>query len=205
MEGAIIVGNSVPDFPRDGFGNIIREFPLIEYTPGRLIEIDLSWEPHVIKTGEKTIFIYQFYDPMTNSNLQKIVYDFIIIQNDNEIFRSNGLLQIGGDYRNFIFENSGPITIRFENLDNPNLFIETSAGISGAKIAAAGEQFAEFSTIVYENPEEVTTKDVVIQPARRLEFQYELAVAIILIPGAIFVSILIWSTWKKPTSKKSHI
>ncbi len=42
------------------------------------MKVSLSWDPPVIKAHEKTQFVYQFYDPQTNSNLAEIKYDFII-------------------------------------------------------------------------------------------------------------------------------
>ena len=76
----------------------------------------MSWDPPVIKTHEKIQFVYQFYDPTTNSNLAKMKYDFIIFQNGKEIFRDEGLSQIGGDYRNFVFSESGSIIVRIEGI-----------------------------------------------------------------------------------------
>ena len=45
-------------------------------------------------------------------------YDLIIIQNGNEFYHDTGLTQIGGDYRNFAFDDSGTIIIKFEGIMN---------------------------------------------------------------------------------------
>ena len=82
---------SIPDYPHDSSGNKIEKFPVIDYTADGIIEIDMTWEPNVIKTNEKVTFIYQTYDPFTNSNLDKMNYDFILIQNGKEVFRDEGL------------------------------------------------------------------------------------------------------------------
>ena len=63
------------------------EFPLLQYTPDMNIEVNLTWDPAVIKTHEKIQFVYQFYDPQTNSNLAEMKYNFVIFQNGKEIFR----------------------------------------------------------------------------------------------------------------------
>ena len=95
MEGILIVEKQIPDYPHDATGKQLK-FPLLQYTPDENIEVNLSWHPPVIKTHEKIQFVYQFYDPQTNSNLAEMKYSFIIFQNGQEIFRDEGLSQIGG-------------------------------------------------------------------------------------------------------------
>jgi len=190
MEGIVVVGESIPDYPHDSSGNKIEKFPVFEYTADGIIEIDLTWEPNVIKTNEKVTFIYQTYDPATNSNLDKMKYDLILIQNGDEIFRDQGMTTVGGDYRNFIFEFPGPIEIRFENIQ--------SGGTSGIKSAARAPAASPslrtitFTTMVYENPDIISTDEIVVQPARRLELQYEILVAIIVIPLGLAVAAILY-------------
>lgn len=199
MEGVVIVGEAIPDYPHDATGNKIEKFPLIEYTLDGLVEIDLTWEPHVIKTNEKITFIYQTYDPFTNSNIDKMKYDLILIQNGEEIFRDKGLTSIGGDYRNYVFEEPGSLEIRFENIQ--------SGGISGieSSLRAPVEDLSlrslKFTAMVYENPDKLTP-DIVIQPAKRLELQYEILVAIIVIPGALAVIAIITMVFGKGKKTK---
>jgi len=190
MEGIVVVGESIPDYPHDSFGNKIEKFPVIDYTADGIIELDMTWEPNVIKTNEKVTFIYQTYDPAANTNLDKMKYDLILIQNGDEIFRDEGLTSIGGDYRNFIFEFPGPVEIRFENVQ--------SGGTSGIK-SAAREPAASpslrtvtFTTMVYENPDVTSTDEIVVQPAKRLELQYEILVAIIVIPLGLAVAAILY-------------
>ena len=130
MEGVIVVEKLIPDFPHDATGTKV-EFPLLQYTPDLSVEVNLSWDPPIIKTHEKIQFVYQFYDPQTNSNLANMKYDFIIFQNGKEIFRDEGLSQIGGDYRNFIFSDSGSIIIRIEGIHAPSIFAEESVTVKG--------------------------------------------------------------------------
>ena len=183
MEGIVVVGESIPDYPHDSLGNKIEKFPVIEYTADGIIELDMTWEPNVIKTNEKVTFIYQTYDPATNSNLDKMKYDLILIQNGKEIYRDEGLTSVAGDYRNFIFEFPGPIEVRFENV--------VSWGTSGIESAARAPaafpslRTITFTTMVYENPDKISTDEIIVQPARRLELQYEIFVAIIVIPGGL--------------------
>ena len=199
MEGVVIVEKPIPDYPHDATGKKL-EFPLLQYTPDKQIEINLTWDPPVIKTHEKIQFIYQFYDPMTNSNLAKMKYNFIIYQNGQEIFRDEGLNQIGGDYRNYVFDKSGSIIIRFEGIEASSILSEESVTVSGS-VEHKAQRSADFTTVVYDNPEKTTHETYHVKPAQRLEFYYELALGIIAIPAVMFVGIIIWLK-KKPKIKE---
>ena len=195
MSGAINVKQTIPDYPHDANGNKIETFPAIQFTPDQLIEFDLTWEPNIIKTFEKTTFVFQTYDALTNSNLDKMKYDMIVTQNGKEIFQSSGITQVGGDYRNIIFENSGPIEIRFQNI--------VSSGTSG--IDSHAREYVNhplfrtvvFSTIVYDNPEKISTTETMIQPAQRLDIYYELLVALIIVPALMLLGIITYMKFKK--------
>ena len=190
MEGVVIVETEIPDYPHDATGQKL-EFPLMQYTPDRQIEVNLSWDPPVIKTHEKIQFVYQFYDPQTNSNLAKMKYNFVIFQNGKEIFRDEGLNQIGGDYRNFVFDESGSIIVRIEAIQSSSILSEESVTVSGT-VEDKAQRSVDFTGAVYDNPEKTTHEAYHTKPAQRLSFYYELAMAIILIPAAMFVGIIIW-------------
>jgi len=199
MEGIVIVEKELPDYPHDATGQKL-EFPLLQYTPDRQIEVNLAWDPPVIKTHEKIQFVYQFYDPTTNSNLAKMKYDFMIFQNGKEIFRDEGLNEIGGDYRNFVFDESGSIIIRIEGIETSSFFAEESVTVSG-KVEHKSQRSVDFTGVVYDNPEKTTHEVFNIKTAQRLEFYYELAVAIILIPAGMFVAAIIWMKRKPRISE----
>lgn len=200
MEGVVFVGKSIPNYPHDVEGNKIEKFPVLADTIDGLIELDLTWEPNVIMTHEKTSFIYQTYDSQTNSNLDKMKYDFIIIQNGQEVFRDKGLTGIGGDYRNFIFEKPGPVEIRFENIESGG----TSGKESFARLPMTDPSLRTvvFSTMVYDNPEKQSHHEIVVQPAKRVELQYELLIAIITVPGALAVVVVLYMMYGKPRKQK---
>jgi len=202
MEGVVLVETPIPDYPLDALGNKIENFPVIGYTADGLIEMDLTWEPNVIKTNEKVVLVYQTYDPATNSNLDKMSYDLIIRQNGSEVFRDSGITQVGGDYRNAVFREPGTIEIIFENI--------VSWGSSALESDARAQPLhpslrsVQFTTIVYENPEKSSFTDDIVQPKQTFLLYYEIAVAIILIPGALFVVILFWMK-KKPKINSTPI
>ena len=198
MEGILIVEKQIPDYPHDATGKKL-EFPLLQYTPDERIEVNLSWDPQVIKTHEKIQFVYQFYDPQTNSNLAQMKYNFIIFQNGQEIFRDEGLSQIGGDYRNFVFSDSGSVIIRIEGIHSPSVFAEESVTVFG-DVKSSEQRSVDFTTAVYDNPEKISHETYHTKPAQRLTTYYELMLFIILIPGVMFIIAFLWLK-KKPKIK----
>lgn len=199
MEGILIVEKQIPDYPHDATGAKL-EFPLLQYTPDRNIEVNLSWDPPVITSHEKTQFVYQFYDPQTNSNLAKMKYNFIIFQNGQEIFRDEGLSQIGGDYRNFVFSDSGSIIIRIEGIQSPSILAEESVTVFG-EVESKEQRSVDFTTAVYDNPEKTSHETYHIKPAQRLTMYYELMLFMILVPGVMFLVAMFW-LMKKPKIKE---
>lgn len=200
MEGIILVQELIPDFPHDETGNEI-ELPDLRYTPDGAIEVNLTSEPNIIKTHEVVKLIYQFYNPFTNSNLAKMKYDFIIFQNGKEIFHDSGINQIGGDYRNVVFEEGGSIIIRFEGIETGATLAQESTTVGG-EIANKAQRSVDFTTVVYDNPEKTSHEEFHIRPAPRLEFYYELAMVIILIPATMFITIIVWM--KKGKQKPAY-
>jgi plastocyanin len=195
MEGIVIVEQTIPNYPHDATGGKIETFPAIQFTPDKLIEFDITWEPNIIKTFEKTKFIFQTYDAKLNSNLDKMKYDMIITQNGRILFQDSGITQVGGDYRNFIFETSGPIEIRFQNI--------VSGGTSGIESSARGSvdnpifRTVVFTTIVYDNPKKTSTTEIIIQPAQRMDIYYEILVGAILIPALMLLGITMYMKFRK--------
>jgi len=199
MDGVVVVEQKIPDYPHDYLGNEI-EFPTNALTADQSVRISLTWDPPIIKTFEKTQFIYHFHDAGSQQRLLNQKYDILLIQNGKEIFSSGGLTGAGGDYRNFIFKEPGDVIIRFKNI--------MSGGASPVSNTATGVVKnlsvlqAEFSAIVYDNSEKTFTDEIIIQPARRIAFQYELAVALMIVPATLFI-VGIWWMRKKPKTFSS--
>ena len=200
MEGVVVVEKAIPDYPHDATGKQI-EFPLLQYTPDTSIEVNLAWHPPVIKTHEKIQFVYQFYDPQTNSNLAEMKYNFVLFQNGQEIFRDEGLSQIGGDYRNYVFSDSGSIIVRIEGIQTPSILAEESVTVFG-EIQSKEQRSVDFTAAVYDNPEKTTHETYHIKPAQRLTVYYELMIFIILVPAVMFIVALLWLK-RKPEPKES--
>jgi len=198
MEGRVDVEQTIPDFPYDAHGNKIEKFPVVQFTPDKLVEFDLTWEPNIIKTFEKTTFVFQTYDNIANINLDKMNYEMIISQNGRELFRDTGITQVGGDYRNFIFETAGPIEIRFQNIVGSGT--SARASIAGEDVENPIFRTVVFSTIVYDNPEKTNTSEKVIQPAKRIDLYYVIQFSVIIVPTIMLLGIIMYMKFKK--SKK---
>jgi plastocyanin len=175
MNGAIVVNQQIPQVPTDGAGNLITKWPVVEKTLDGQYEADLSWEPHVILTGEKITFIFQFYDGVTEQLIESgVPYKFVIIQNGKELLRTDGHTQIGGDYNYLVFKDPGSATFRFQNV-------------------GSGNSFVEFSSLVYQNPNATNTEIPVIQPARNIALGQELIVVLIGPPIVIFAVVILYA------------
>ena len=131
-------------------------------------------------------------------------YDFIIFQNGKEIFRDSGINTIGGDYRNFVFEEEGSIIVRIEGIQTTAVLAQEGTTVGGEVLTKA-QRSVDFTGVVYDNPEKSTHEEFHIKPAQRLEFYYELAMAIIIVPAAMFIGIILWMKKSKSdfTQQKS--
>lgn len=203
MDGTILVQQDIPDDPTDGLGNKIEKFPVIQITADKVIEADLTWEPNVIKTHEKIRFIYQFYNVATEKNLAKMQYDFVLIQNGEEIYRDAGKTEIGGDFRDYVFDISGPVLVRFEKIHGDER--DSAEGRTlGGEIQRPEQRSVEFSTIIHDNPDMASHEKIQTKPAQRLELYYELMIVIIAIPAILFGTLIFLMKRKsKPSNTKS--
>jgi hypothetical protein len=94
------------------------EFPMNAQTRDEKFQVDLSWEPIEIEPNKNTKFIFTIRDGTTGEPLRQSSYDFVILQNNVEIYKTSGNAQVGGETEDYTFLESqtGPIVIRFENI-----------------------------------------------------------------------------------------
>lgn len=86
--------------------------------------VDLTWIPENLQPGEAE-FIFTIYD----RNLQpvpKAEYDFIILQNGQQLYKNSDVAQAGGSFEDVTFfeSNKGPIILQIENIDQSDESIE---------------------------------------------------------------------------------
>lgn len=93
-------------------------FPMTAYTPGEELRVDLTWEPPEVEPGMQTSFIFTIRDGSTGDPLRRSSYDFVIVQNGEEIHRAPGDAAVGGSFERFTFSEgqTGPTIIRFEDI-----------------------------------------------------------------------------------------
>ena len=94
------------------------EFPLSAQSRDEKFQVDLSWNPIVIEPNKNTKFIFTIRDGTSGEPLRQSSYDFVILKNNVEIYKSSGNAQIGGHTEDYTFLESqtGPTVIRFENI-----------------------------------------------------------------------------------------
>lgn len=94
------------------------EFPMSAMTRDERFQVDLSWDPIVIEPGINTKFVFTIRDGNTGEPLRQSTYDFIILQNNVEIYKTSGNAAVGGQFEDYTFleGQSGPTVIRFENI-----------------------------------------------------------------------------------------
>ena len=96
------------------------KFPLIAYTESEDFKVNLAWDPVDIESGVATNFVFTIRDSYTDSPMRLSDYTFVIIQNNDEIYRASGNAAVGGDFEKFTFakDQTGPTIIKFENIRN---------------------------------------------------------------------------------------
>ncbi|MBI5146124.1 MAG: peptidase [Thaumarchaeota archaeon] len=101
-------------------------FPMVAMTKNEEIQVDLSWDPTIIEPGKNTKFIFTFRNAKTGETIRNTSYDFIIVQNEKQIYKKSGNAQVGGDYADYKFseEQSGHTKIRFEKLRGTDMSTE---------------------------------------------------------------------------------
>ena len=94
------------------------EFPVVAFTKNEELRVDLSWDPPIIEPDKETKFIFTIRDPVTLNPLRQSSYDFVLIQNGEEIHRTSGVAEIGGDFEDYTFseDSTGPVSVRLENI-----------------------------------------------------------------------------------------
>jgi hypothetical protein len=92
----------------------------------------LSWNPPTIKTNEPITFLMDFFSSPQNEPLHLWPYNFILIQNGKEIYRTNGMTQMGSSTESYVFTSYGKTFIKIQSAKDPN-------------------SFSQYGTIVYNN------------------------------------------------------
>ncbi|MGN6614279.1 MAG: hypothetical protein ACTHKC_04485, partial [Candidatus Nitrosocosmicus sp.] len=95
--------------------------------------IGLSWDPKSIITNVPINFIIEAFKFPENTLLHLWSYNFVISQNGKEVYRTNGITQVGSSAEKYTFSSPGKAAIKIEDAQDPKSFVQ-------------------FGTIVYKNP-----------------------------------------------------
>ena len=136
MDGLVTVqgkAQNIPNYPVYASGARISKLPVYNFTPDGKIEVGLSWDPNVLLTGKEISFFVTFFD-RANNKLKLLPYDFVLIQGGKQLQRIPSITQAGMNVQHYVFSNSGPTTIRIEN------------------VGAQKSSDIQFNTIVFDNP-----------------------------------------------------
>jgi hypothetical protein len=89
-------------------------------------DVDLTWVPPFVSTDQQTEFIFTIKDRDNGLPIPESKYDFVILQNDKEIYRKSGVAPAGGYFESYTFAKGqeGPATIKLENINNSNEFVD---------------------------------------------------------------------------------
>ena len=129
---------TIPSYAVDQFGNKTAKFPLYSLTKDNKIETGLTWNPPSIKTNEPITFLMDFFSYPQNEPLHLWPYNFILIQNGKEIYRTSGMTQMGSSTQSYVFNLPGTTFIKIESAQDP-------------------KTFSQYGTIVYNNPNSTST------------------------------------------------
>lgn len=94
--------------------------------------VDLTWIPAELVPREESEFIITIYDKETLNPVPQSEYDFVILQNGNEVFRKSEVAHAGGSFVNYKFDESnvGTVTLRIENIDQSGEYVEIPISVT---------------------------------------------------------------------------
>jgi len=94
--------------------------------------VDITWVPAKIGIDEESEFIITIYDKETGLPVPQAEYDFVLLQNSQEVYRKSGVAQAGGSFENYKFSKNqvGQITIRIDNINNSGEFAEIPISVT---------------------------------------------------------------------------
>ena len=99
---------------------------LSAFTRSGDFQVDMTWEPEEILPGQNTKFIFTIRDANTGETLRNSNYDFVLVQDGREIYRTSGVAVVGGDFAQYEFteDQAGTAAIRIENIRGTGQYTE---------------------------------------------------------------------------------
>ncbi len=102
------------------------KFPLSANTPDLRYKVDLSWDPPKITSDKTTRFFVDLNELFADKKPKPAEFDFVLMQNDVEIFRKTVSGQANVQKSNFVDytlkeENLGPVIVSIEKINGNGL------------------------------------------------------------------------------------
>ena len=95
------------------------KFPLdILSLPGEKFLFQLSWGPDIIETGVPITFVMNIQDPSTGDLLRGSSFDFVLIQDGNEIHNEHMSSEFGTYSYQYTFSKAGRVTLAANNINS---------------------------------------------------------------------------------------
>jgi hypothetical protein len=95
------------------------KFPLdILSLPGEKFLFQLSWGPDIIETGVPITFVMNIQDPSTGDLLRGSSFDFVLIQDGNEIHNEHLSSEFGTYSYQYTFSKAGRVTLAANNINS---------------------------------------------------------------------------------------
>jgi hypothetical protein len=95
------------------------KFPLdILSLPGEKFLFQLSWGPDIIETGVPITFVMNVQDPATGDLLRGSSFDFVLIQDGNEIHNEHMSSEFGTYSYEYTFSKAGRVTLAANNINS---------------------------------------------------------------------------------------
>jgi hypothetical protein len=132
---------TIPSYAVDQYGKKNGKFPLYSFTNDKKFETGISWVPPSIKTNEPITFIMDFFSYPQNEPLHLWPYNFVLIQNGKEIYRTSGITQLGSSTEKYIFNSPGSVIIKLESSQDTR-------------------SFSQYGTVVYKNPNSTSFSNI---------------------------------------------
>src|ERR687897_1919799 len=95
------------------------KFPLdILSLPGEKFLFQLSWGPDIIETGVPITFVMNIQDPATGDLVRGSSFDFVLIQDGNEIHTNHMSSEFGTYSYDYTFSKAGRVTLAVNNINS---------------------------------------------------------------------------------------
>jgi hypothetical protein len=95
------------------------KFPLdILSLPGEKFLFQLSWGPDIIETGVPITFVMNIQDPSTGDLIRGSSFDFVLIQDGNEIHNNHMSSELGTYSYEYTFSKAGRVTLAANNINS---------------------------------------------------------------------------------------